>query len=151
MEEYLETTYDKFIFRVKTAYRYTQDEFWADIQGLRATVGMTDFQQKTKGDVTVLKTVEPGSELKQGQAMGEMETIKATIELISPVTGRVGEVNPALEERSYLINAEPYGAGWLYRIELTNPEGDAGALLSASAYLELLKEKIAQEAKNLYG
>ena len=151
MEEYLETTYDKFIFRVKTAYRYTQDEFWADIQGLRATVGMTDFQQKTKGDVTVLKTVEPGSELKQGQAMGEMETIKATIELISPVTGKVVEVNPALQDRLFLINDDPYGTGWLYRIELAHPEGDAGALLSAGAYFELLKEKIAQEAKNLYG
>ena len=151
MEEYLETTHDKFIFRVKIACHYTRDEFWADIKGRTAKVGITDFQQKSKGDVTILKTVAPGTELKQGQAMGEMETIKATIELISPVAGKVVEVNPELEKRPYLINLDPYGTGWLYRIELANPEGDAGALLSAGAYLEILKEKIAQEAKTLYG
>ncbi|MCX6997333.1 MAG: glycine cleavage system protein H [Kiritimatiellaeota bacterium] len=151
MEEYLEATYDKFIFRVKTDCRYTKDEFWAAIKGRVATVGMTDFQQKSKGDVTILTTVAPGTELKQGQTMGDMETIKATIDLIAPVTGKVVEVNPALRDRPFLINDEPHGAGWIYRIELADPEGDAGALLSAAAYFELLKEKIVQEAKNLYG
>ena len=151
MEEFLETTYDKFIFRVKTAYRYTKDEFWADIQGRSAKVGITDFEQKSKGDVTILTTVEPDTEVKQGQAMGEMETIKATVELISPVTGKVVEVNPALRDRPYFINQDPYGTGWLYRIELANPEGDAAALLAASTYFEVLKEKVAQEAKKLYG
>ena len=151
MEEYLETTYDKFIFRVKTDCRYTKDEFWAAIKGRMATVGMTDFQQKSKGDVTILTTVAPGTELKQGQTMGDLETIKATIDLIAPVSGKVVEVNPALQNKPFLINDDPYGTGWIYRIELTNPEGDAGALLSASVYFEAMKVKVAQEAKNLYG
>ena len=151
MGDFLETTYDKFIFRVKKDYLYTKDEFWAAIQGQMATVGVTDFQQKSKGDVTILTTVALGTELKQGQAMGEMETIKAMIDLISPVTGKVVEVNPALQDRPFLINDEPYGKGWLYRVELTNPEGDAGALLSANTYFEALKEKVVQEAKKLYG
>ena len=151
MEEYLETTYDKFIFRVKTDYRYTKDEFWAEIKGRIAKVGITDFQQKSKGDITILNTVAVGTEVKQGQAMGDVETIKATLDLIAPVTGKVVEVNPELKNRPYLINHDPYGTGWLYRIELANPENDAGALLSASAYFEQMKEKVAQEAKNLYG
>jgi len=151
MDEFLETTYDKFIFRVKKDCLYTKDEFWAAIKGRMATVGVTDFQQKSKGDVTILTTVALGTELKQGQAMGDMETIKATIDLISPVTGKVVEVNPALQDRPFLINDEPHGKGWLYRIELTNPEGDAGALLSANAYFEIMKEKVVQEAKKLYG
>jgi len=151
MDDFLETTYDKFIFRVKKDCLYTKDEFWAAIKGRMATVGVTDFQQKSKGDVTILTTVATGRELKQGQAMGDMETIKATIDLISPVTGKVVEVNPALQDRPFLINDEPYGKGWLYRVELTNPEGDAGALLSANAYFEALKEKVVQEAKKLYG
>ncbi len=151
MEGFLETTYDKFIFRAKTDCLYTKDEFWAAIQGRMATVGLTDFQQKSKGDVTILTTVAPGTELKQGQAMGDMETIKATIDLISPVTGKVVEVNPALQDRPFLINDDPYGKGWLYRMELTDPEGDAGALLSANAYFEALKAKVVQEAKKLYG
>ena len=151
MEEFLETTYDKFIFRVKADCLYTKDEFWAALKGRTATVGLTDFQQKSKGDVTILTTVATGTELKQGQAMGDMETIKATLDLIAPVTGKVVEVNPELKNRPYLINHDPYGTGWLYRIELATPESDAGALLSASAYFELMKEKVAQEAKNLYG
>ena len=151
MDGFLETTYDKFIFQAKTDCLYTTDEFWAAIDGRIATVGLTDFEQKSKGDVTILTTVAPSTELKQGQAMGDMETIKATIELLAPVTGKVVEVNPALQDRPFLINDDPYGKGWLYRIELTNPEGDAGALLSANAYFELLKEKVAQEAKKLYG
>lgn len=151
MKEFLETTYDKFIFRVKTGCLYTQDESWAAIQGRKATVGVTDFQQKSKGDVTILTTVAPGTELRQGQSMGDLETIKATIELTAPVSGKVVEVNPALQARPFLINDDPYGAGWIYRIELANPDGEAGALLSAEAYFELLKEKIQQEARNLYG
>ena len=151
MEAFLETTYDKFIFRVKTDYLYTKDESWAAIKSNIATVGITDFLQKSKGDVTILTTVAPGTELKQGQTMGEMETIKATIDLISPVTGKVVEVNPALRDRPYFINQDPYGTGWLYRVELANPERDAAALLSAAADFEILKVKVAQEAKNLYG
>ena len=151
MQEFLETAYDKFIFRVKTAYRYTTDEFWADIQGRTATVGMTDFEQKSKGDVTILTTVSAGTEVTQGQTMGEMDTSTATIALIAPVTGTVVEVNPGLVDRPYWINQDPYGTGWLYRIELSNPAGDAGALLTAGAYFEVLKEKVAQEAKKLYG
>lgn len=151
MEGFLETIYDKFIFRVKTDCLYTKDEFWTAIKGRMATVGVTDFQQKSKGDITILTTVASGTDLKQGQAMGEMETIKATIELISPVTGKVLEVNPALQDQPFLINDDPYGKGWLYHIELTDPEEDASTLLNANAYFEILKEKVVQEAKKLYG
>jgi len=151
MKEFLEMTHDKFIFRVKADYRYTRDEFWAEIKGRTAKVGITDFLQKSKGDITILNTVAVGTEVKQGQAMGDVETIKAALDLIAPVTGKVVEVNPELKNRPYLINHDPYETGWLYRIELANPESDAGALLSADAYFELMKEKVAQEAKNLYG
>ena len=151
MNEFLETTYDKFIFRVKTGCLYTRDEFWVLLQGQKATVGVTDFQQKAKGDVAFLETVEAGTEVKQGQAAGQIETIKATFEILAPVSGKVVEVNPQMQDSPYLINQDPYGAGWIYRIELTNPQGDMAGLLKAEEYFEIMKEKVAQEGKKLYG
>ncbi|MFH1596435.1 MAG: glycine cleavage system protein H [Pseudomonadota bacterium] len=151
MGEFLETTYEKFIFKVKVGYLYSQEEFWANFQNGAATVGLTDFLQKAKGDVAFLETVEPGIEVKQGQEIGKIETIKATFGIISPVSGKVAEVNPEMDASPYLINHDPYGGGWIYRIELSNPEADKGQLLQASAYFENMKDKIAQEAKKLYG
>ena len=151
MSEFLETTYDKFIFRVKTGYLYTREDFWVSLEGSTATVGVTDFQQKAKGDVAFLETVEPGTEVRQGQAAGQIETIKATFEILSPVSGQVTQVNPQMQDSPYLINQDPYGAGWIYRIEMSNPENDMAGLLPAQEYFEIMKEKVGQEARKLYG
>jgi glycine cleavage system H protein len=151
MSEFLETTYDKFIFRVKTDCLYTRDDYWALIEGNVATVGVADFRQKANGDVAFLETVAPGATAKQGAALGVIETIKATADILSPVTGKVVEVNAELEASPFLINEDPYGRGWIYRIELADPEGDTVGLLKAEAYFELMKQRVAQEAKKLYG
>ena len=151
MSEFLETTFEKFIFKVKVGYFYSKEEFWADIRDGSARVGLTDFLQKSKGDVAFLETVEPGTEIKQGQEIGKIETIKATFGIISPVSGKVAEVNPEMDASPYLINHDPYGAGWIYRIELSDPEGDEAQLMDAKEYFEIMKGKIAEEAKKLYG
>jgi glycine cleavage system H protein len=151
MGEFLETTFEKFIFRVKVDYLYSKEDFWADLRDHVATVGLTDFLQKSKGDVAFLETVEPGTSVKRGQELGKIETIKATFGIISPVTGKVVEVNPELEASPYLINHDPYGAGWICKIELADPESDKGRLLHADSYMELMKENIEKEAKKLYG
>jgi len=149
MAEFLEATYDKFVFKVKTDYLYNREDFWADVQGNEATVGVSDFLQKSKGDVAILETVEPGTEVHQGQEIGKIETIKATFGIISPVSGKVVEVNSELENSAYLINEDPYGAGWLYKIELTSPQQDQQGLLQANAYFELMKEKLTQIAAEM--
>lgn len=151
MGEFLETTYEKFIFKVKVGYVYSQEEFWANFQDGAATVGLTDFMQKSKGDVAFLETMEPGQVVKRGEEIGKIETIKATFGIISPVSGTVAAVNPEMEASPYLINHDPYGAGWIYRIELSDPEGDKAQLMDAKEYFEMMKGKIAQEAKKLYG
>lgn len=151
MAEFLEHKYEKFIFRVKAGYLYSQEEFWADIQGKVATMGLTDFLQKAKGDVAFLETVEAGAEIKRGQEIGKIETIKATFSIISPVSGKLTEVNPEMDASPYLINQDPYGAGWLYRIELSDPESDKAQLMEAGEYFQAMKDKIAREAKKLYG
>ena len=151
MSEFLELPYDKFIFRVKTDCLYTPDDCWARIEGSIATVGVADYRQKANGDVAFLETVAPGTAAKQGAALGVIETIKATADILSPVTGKVVAVNSELEASPFLINEDPYGNGWIYRIELTETEGDSAGLLKPEAYLELLKQKVAEEGKKLYG
>ena len=151
MGEFLETTYEKFIFKVKVGYLYSQEEFWANFQDSAATMGLTDFMQKAKGDVAFLETVEPGTVVKRGDEIGKIETIKATFSIISPVSGKIAEVNPEMDASPYLINHDPYGAGWIYRLELSDPEGDKGQLMDAEKYFGAMKDKIAQEAKKLYG
>lgn len=151
MGEFLEAAFEKFIFKVKVGYLYSREEFWADIQGGVATVGLTDFLQKSKGDVAFLETVEPGLEVKRGDEIGKIETIKATFGIMAPVSGKVVEVNPEMDASPYLINHDPYGGGWIYRIQLRDLEADKGQLLQASQYFEIMKNKIAQEAKKLYG
>jgi glycine cleavage system H protein len=151
MPEYLEATFDKFIFRVKEGYLYHPDELWVDIGESIATVGLTDFLQKTKGDIIFLETVEPGTIIKQGEEIGKIETIKAVEALLSPVSGKVVEINPEMAENPYIINEDPYRAGWVYRIEPANLEGDKAVLLEAADYFELMKQKVSKEAQKLYG
>jgi glycine cleavage system H protein len=149
--DFLETTFEKFIFRVKVGYLYSNEDFWVDVRGPVATVGLTDFLQKSKGDVAFLETVEPGTMVKRGQELGKIETIKATLVIASPVEGKVVEINSELEGSPHLINSDPYGAGWICRIELSAHDGDKAALLQAEGYMELMKQKIEREAKKLYG
>ncbi len=151
MNEFLETAYEKFIFRVRTDCLYTRDDFWARLEGNVATVGVADFRQKVNGDVTFLETVASGMSAKRGQPLGVIETIKATADVLSPVTGKVVEVNSQLAAKPFLINDDPYGAGWIYRIELADPSGGTAGLLDAEAYFELMKQKVAAEGKKLHG
>lgn len=147
MAEYLETRYDKFIFKVKTGYLYSKEDFWVKPEEKTALVGLSDFLQKVRGDVAFLETAEVGTMVKQGQEIGTIETIKATFEIISPVSGILIEVNPELESSPNLINESCYDAGWIYRIELANFETEKSGLLQAEAYFDLMKEKIAEEMK----
>src|SRR4030042_2842974 len=99
MGEFLEAAFEKFIFKVKVGYLYSREEFWADIQGSVATVGLTDFLQKSRGDVAFLETVEPGLEVKRGDEIGKIETIKATFGIMAPESGKVVEDNPETDAR----------------------------------------------------
>ncbi|MGA2150834.1 MAG: biotin/lipoyl-containing protein, partial [Geobacteraceae bacterium] len=101
---------------------------------------------KSSGDVAFVEPVAPGKEVKKGEELGEIETIKVTLNLISPVTGRVIEVNQQLEASPELINSDPYEAGWICRIELADSEVAKDGFLQAEAYMELMKGKIEREA-----
>jgi glycine cleavage system H protein len=146
MAEFLEATFDKFIFRVKTGCLYADDDYWIDILGSVATVGVTDYLQKSSGDVAFVEPAAVGKEVKKGGELGEIETIKVTLNLMSPVTGKVIEINQALEAHPELVNSDPYGDGWICRIELADPQAAKEGLLQAQAYMELMKGKLERQA-----
>ncbi len=144
-DEFLEVTRDKFIFRVKTSYLYHPDECWVNKQEGVATVGITDFFQRTVGDMIYIDLPEIGTKVAQGDEAGMIETIKVNVTVISPVSGTIKEVNGGLKDNPQWVNSDPYGAGWLYKISPDDWEGDAKGLLEARAYFSKMEEKIQNE------
>jgi len=149
MPDYLETTVDKFIFRVATDRRYSPEGAWALAEGDRVRVGVTDFVQQRSGDVAFAEVRPPGRSLAAGDEIALIETIKANVEVPSPVAGTVVEANPALQLAPEAINQDPYGDGWLAVIEPTNWSRDGAALLDPEAYLELMRGQAEEEATKL--
>jgi glycine cleavage system H protein len=149
MPEYLETTVDKFTFRVATDRLYTPDGVWVQLQGtMQARVGLTDFVQQHGGDVAFANVKPIGTSLKPGDVLGELETMKVNLELPSPVAGIIAEVNKALELKPELINQDPFGNGWLALIEPANWEADRAKLLDPATYLAAMRSQAEEELKS---
>jgi len=149
MPDYLETTVDKFIFRVATDRLYSPEGVWALADGDRIRIGMTDFLQQLNGDVAFADVKPEGTAVAAGDEVAVIETIKANVEVPSPVGGTVVEVNPAMELSPEAINQDPYGEGWLVVIEARDWPTDRDALLDPQAYFELMKGQAEEEAKKL--
>jgi glycine cleavage system H protein len=118
-------------------FKYTKDHEWIELNGDSGKVGITDYAQQQLGDVVYVELPEIGAKLKQGQSFGTIESVKAVSELYSPVTGEVVEVNTALKDKPETVNKDPH-ASWMVVIKLSTP-GEAGALLDAAQYQELVK------------
>lgn len=117
--------------------RYTKDHEWIKIEGNSATVGITDFAQGELGDIVYLDITTKGQELSQHDVFGTVEAVKTVSDLFMPVSGKVTELNPVLEGSPEKVNEDPYGEGWLIKVEITNP-AEIDGLLSAQAYKELI-------------
>jgi len=117
--------------------RYTVEHEWARVQGNRAAIGITRFAVEQLGDVTQLELPKEGAAVKKDEVFGTVESVKAVSDLFAPVTGVVVKVNAALHDRPEAINEDPYQAGWLIEIEMSQP-AQADALLSAADYKKLL-------------
>jgi glycine cleavage system H protein len=118
-------------------FKYTKDHEWIELAGDHGKVGITDYAQQQLGDVVYVDLPEVGAKLKQGQSFGTIESVKAVSELYSPVSGEVTEVNTALKDKPETVNKDPHGS-WMVAIKLTSP-GEAGALLDATQYQEIIK------------
>ncbi len=143
--DFMEVTYDKFTFRVRKEYLYHPEECWAKEEKGLVIVGVTDFLQKTVGDVAFLELPEAGAELTRDGGAGTMETIKTSVMIISPVGGIIREVNGELDENPQLINTDPYGEGWLFKVAPEDWEGDKKFLLDAQTYFPKMEAKIREE------
>ena len=98
--------------------RYTKTHEWVAVDGKHATVGITDFAQSQLGDVVFLELPSVGRKLGARETFGVVESVKAASDLFSPVAGRIAEVNEKLASKPELINSDPYGEGWILKIEL---------------------------------
>ncbi|HET6567989.1 MAG TPA: glycine cleavage system protein GcvH, partial [Rhodothermales bacterium] len=104
-----------------------------DSDGKTATIGVTDFAQHELGDIVFVELKDPGEALNAGDVFGTIEAVKTVSDLFMPVSGTVREGNPDLDSHPEHVNEDPYGKGWMVKIEVSNPE-ELGQLLSADAY-----------------
>lgn len=122
-----------------SAYRFTATHEWVETVDGGARVGITDFAQAQLGDVIFLELPEVGATLKAGDRFGTVESVKAASDLYTPVGGRVAEVNGAIADAPELVNQDPYGGGWLLRLEDVDESG--AELLDEAAYGRLTEEE----------
>ena len=116
--------------------RYTKDHEWISIDGDTATVGITDFAQGELGDIVFVEIETKSQTLSKEATFGTVEAVKTVSDLFMPISGEVSEVNPALESNPELVNSDPYQAGWMVKIKISNPE-ELNELLDSTAYQAL--------------
>jgi glycine cleavage system H protein len=119
--------------------RYSKEHEWVKIDGDTATIGITEYAQDSLGDIVYVELPKTGATIGQFGNAGVIESVKAVSDLFSPVSGEVTETNGALESDPALVNREPFGGGWLFKVRLSNP-GEADHLLSPESYDQLLAE-----------
>ena len=149
MSEYLEYTLDKFTFKVAADRFYTPEGVWAKANDGRVTVGVSDFFQQRNGVVAFAELKDVGTAVSAQDEFATIETIKVDIELSSPISGTIAEVNEKLELEAEVINQDPYGAGWLAVIEASDWVTDQANLLTPASYLEMMKTQAQEEAEDL--
>lgn len=112
---------------------YTQDDEWVAAAGDEATVGITDYAQDSLSDVVYVELPNVGTRFNAGEAFGVVESVKAAADLFSPVSGRVIAVNETLSASPEQVNSDPYGAAWMIKVKMSNPE-ELNGLMNSEAY-----------------
>jgi glycine cleavage system H protein len=153
MPEFLETTVDKFTFRVPTDRFYSSDGMWVlclqPQGGNRVRVGVTDYLQQHSGDVAFVTVKPPGTKLQVGDDLADLETIKVNLILPAPVIGAIAAINDALRLNPELVNQSPHEKGWLAEIDATDWEAGRALLLDAKTYFAAMKSQAEEVAKTL--
>ncbi len=124
--------------KVLEGLKYTKDHEYVKLEGNIGIIGVTDYAQSELGDIIYVDiTASVGSEVKQGDVLGSIEAVKTVAEVYSPVSGKVIEINSAIKDNAALVNQDPYGEGWILKIEPSNP-AELDNLLDSKAYSELI-------------
>lgn len=125
---------------VPAELRYTQEHEWVKVNGDTATIGITEYATQALGDVVYVSLPAVGAKVTAGEPCGEVESTKSVSDLYSPVNGEVAEINEELNDDPGLINAEPYGLGWMFRIKIAAGDPAVADLLSPADYDALTKQ-----------
>ena len=124
--------------------KYTKEHEWIRPEpGDKGNMGLTDYAQSQLGDIVFLDLPAPGTQVEQSQKMGEVESVKAVSDIYSPISGQVLEVNQTVIDEPALVNQDPYGNGWLVRLEISKPS-ELDALMDSDKYDELVA-KLSEE------
>lgn len=119
---------------IKKGYLYQKSHEWVNVDQKTATVGISDYAQENLGDIVFIELPKVGQTLKKGEAFGAVESVKAASDLYLPISGKILEVNSALEDSPELINGDPYGS-WMIKVEILD-EKELDSLLDDSEYKE---------------
>jgi glycine cleavage system H protein len=119
--------------------RYTKEHEWLRVEGTTAYVGITDFAQKELGDIVYVEIDTKGQELQTGDVFGTVEAVKTVSDLFLPITGTILEVNDLLNASPELVNADPYGKGWMIKMSIADTQ-ELESLLSANTYSAMIGE-----------
>lgn len=117
--------------------KYTKDHEWIKVDGSTATAGITDFAQGELGDIVYIDISTVGKDVAEHEVFGTVEAVKTVSDLFMPISGKILEVNKDLDGSPEKVNSDPYGEGWMVKIQLKNP-ADANKLLTAAQYKELI-------------
>jgi glycine cleavage system H protein len=120
---------------------YTAEHEWISISDSTARVGITDYAQRALGDVVYVTAPAAGTRVTAGDPCGEVESTKSVSDIYAPADGEVTEVNAEIDEDPGLVNSDPYGAGWLFKIQLESADQLPPGLLSAAEYAALTQEE----------
>lgn len=120
--------------------RYSKEHEWVLVEGNIATVGITDFAQDKMGEITYVELPAVGDKVSKDDAFGVIESVKTVSDVFAPVSGTVIEVNDDLPDNPELLNEDPYGDGWMIKVEMSDPD-ELEDLLSANEYEQLVTEE----------
>lgn len=123
--------------KVLSDLKYTKEHEWVRVDGTLATIGITDYAQGELGDIVFVELPEVGSKVIQMEKFGTIEAVKAVSDMYSPLSGTVKEINKVLDNDPMIINRDPYGEGWMVKVEVTNA-GELEQLLDHEGYKQLL-------------
>ena len=123
--------------------RYSKEHEWVRVEADIATVGITDYAQEQLGDLVYLDLPKVGTDVRQSEKLGEIESVKAVSDLFSPVGGKVTELNEEAVKAPELVNQDPYGRGWLVKLTLSDAS-EADKLLTAAQYEEIVAQERAE-------
>ncbi|HET9787609.1 MAG TPA: glycine cleavage system protein GcvH [Pyrinomonadaceae bacterium] len=117
---------------------YSKDHEWVRVEGNIASIGITDYAQNSLGDVVYVELPKVGEDFAANESFGSVESVKAVSEVFSPVSGAVSEVNESLNDEPEKVNGDPYGDGWMIKVNMSSP-GEVDSLLTAAEYEDFTK------------